>query len=97
MRYLALAADYMKPTLRDVDADIDEPWRLLSTGLTGQVRTWNQEYHKFVATDLKARVAAAELISELDQRGLELAARIEEELRPAKVRDFNEGLMRYLT
>lgn len=97
MRYLTFAADYMQPTLRDEDPDVYlDPLQELPAELGAEIIDWNERYQAIVPMDPAARSAAADAIGVLDLRGLELASRIAEALRPSKVRYYSEGLMRYL-
>jgi hypothetical protein len=97
VKYLTLSADYLRPNLRDEDPDVDlDPLQALSDRLAAEIVGWNDRYQVVVSMDMPARVSAADLIGELDRNGLDLATRIEQELRPARVRYYSEGLMGYL-
>ncbi|REJ06736.1 hypothetical protein DY023_05110 [Microbacterium bovistercoris] len=99
MRYLVLSADYMDPNLRDDESgsefDVDVV-NEVSPSLAADIVEWNNSYQAVIPMDLAARVAAADLIGQLDGRGLDLAGRIEEELRPARVHYYSEGLLKSL-
>lgn len=68
----------------------------MSPALAAEVLDWNERYQVVVPMDMSARASAADLIDELDRQGIDLAARIEDDLNPAKVRYYSEGLMRYV-
>jgi hypothetical protein len=96
VRYLVLSADYLEPRLRDDSRDDDaNSWRVLSLELQADLARWNRDYQVVVPMDLAQRTQAADLIQELDTRGLQLARRISLEVGPSKVRYYSEGLMRY--
>lgn len=97
MRHLILSADYLRPSLRDEDSSTEsDPWQELSPTLAAEILEWNDRYQVVVPMDMPARVTAAGLIDQLDRDGVDLAARIQDDLNPAKVRYYSEGLMRYL-
>lgn len=95
MRYLTFSADYMEPSLRDDDSDKPRPWDMLAPQLKAEIVRWNDDYRPIVSMDLAQRKAMAELIDDLDARGLNLASRIAEKLGQAKVRYYSEGLLSY--
>ena len=95
MRYLTFSADHMEPGLRDDDSDNPRPWDMLTPQLKAEILSWNNDYRPVVSMDLAQRKSTAELIEALDDRGLNLASRIAEELGQAKVRYYSEGLLSY--
>ncbi|WP_156382627.1 hypothetical protein [Sanguibacter sp. Leaf3] len=94
MKYLTLSADYEEPRLRD-DAVDDRSglWEEISSALRADIVCWNGAYQAVIQMDAAQRVEAADLIGELDARGLRLAACVAAELSHAKVRYYSEGLL----
>jgi len=100
MKYLFLAADYMEPSVRDIDphGQLDGFFFYdLSDELQAEIKTWNDDYQFVVPLELPERASIRRQIDELDARGLALAERVSEELSPSKIRYYSEGLLRYLS
>ena len=97
MKYLVFAADCGAPNLRDEAVEEgDCLWQELSPALRDDILDWNLRYAPIVLMDTQSRLLNLGLIQELDQQGLELAARIAAELSPAKAKYYSEGLRRFL-
>jgi hypothetical protein len=100
MRYLTLIADYTQSPLRDdfvgtvVPEEIGLPWEL-----GDRLRDWNGRYRAVIPIDVaeRARGPVSELIDELDEEGLRLAAEIASALDEVKVRYYSEGRLRYVS
>jgi len=99
MRYLTLIADYTQSPLRDDVVGTVIPEEIgLSWELGDRVRDWNGRYRAVIPIDVVDRACGpvSELIDELDDEGLRLAAEIASELDEAKVRYYSEGRLRYV-
>ncbi len=101
MRYLVLAADYGKVSLRDEGTGTTTVRELgLPSGLLADLEAWNGRYQPVIPADVEERRAGpmASLIEELDRAGAALAERIADAVGDgAKVRYFSEGLLRDVT
>ena len=97
MRYLTLGADYLEPTLVDLgDEDSHNQIDLLSEPLLKRIRAWGDRYQLIIPMEPGERAGVTALIEKLDAEGLALAALVAEELAPAKVQYYSEGLLRRL-
>lgn len=79
----------------EVAGDSGDLWKELSPLLREEIMRWNAEYQMIIPLDSHARVSMSGVIEDLDTRGLDLAARVEAELAPAKVKYYSEGLLKY--
>lgn len=97
MRYLTLSADYLWPQVLD---ESNRPVPLeeleLSSELYDQIVAWNSRYQSIIPLDSHERAKFSDLIHQLDDEGLLLRLKLQEEIAPAKVSYYSEGRLQNL-
>ena len=94
VRYLTLSADYGQLSLRDEREGQITPAQMgLPSDLLDALTAWNDEYQPIIPLGAGERRQAASEIEALDQKGLQLAARLADACQEdAKVSYYSEGL-----
>jgi len=99
MKYMVLMPDYTGSCLRDEfegELNIDELG--LSTQIINELKNWHNKYRKIIPLSMEEREAVVERIEELDRNGINIAKKLEIEVKDgAKVRYFSEGKLKYLS
>lgn len=99
MRYLILIPDYTGSCIRDeFDGEINISNLGLSKLTINELTSWHDEYRKIIPLNMDEREAKKDHIEELDKQGLEIAKKIQHEVKgAARVKYFSEGKLKYLS
>ena len=98
MKYLTIIPDYTGSCLRD---DFEGQIELEELGLPqeyiSELSSWHEAYRQIIPLSDEERVARIQEIEKLDNKGLELAKRLEDlVLGGAKVKYYSEGKLKHL-
>ena len=97
MRYLTVSADYDSTGVKDLnEGELDESQLPLDSVLWAKIKKWVSDYQIIIPMDNTERAASDELISKLDDQGLEICREILNHLKDVKVEYYSEGRLRKL-
>ncbi len=97
MKYITLIADYTQSCVHDDYMGSLELNELdLSPEIIKQLIQWNDRYKSIIRLSQEERAGRITFINMLDKEGLELSEKLRI-LLEAKVRDYSEGLLGYIS
>lgn len=97
MRYLTVSADYDSTGIKDLnEGELDESHLALNAALWAKIKKWVNDYQIIIPMNNAERAASDDLISKLDDQGLEICREILSHLDDVKVEYYSEGRLRKL-
>ncbi|MDD9951068.1 MAG: hypothetical protein OXT67_05830 [Zetaproteobacteria bacterium] len=96
MKYLMVSADYDATGIRDNQGELDEVSLPLSEPLWRRIRQWVGDYQVIIPMNNAERQASMDLISELDERGVNICKDILSDFPGLKIEYYSEGLLKKL-
>ena len=96
MKYLMVSADYDATGIKDYQGELDEVSLPLNESLWRRIRQWVGDYQVIIPMNNAERQASMALISELDERGIDICKDILSDLPGVKIEYYSEGLLKKL-